>query len=293
MNITKYFYTHGDTDCLDRVKISELDTTRIKHTSKFYIDKFKTQIDSIQLEGNIAFLYAGGPSLHISEQQPGLNKFKSMSLDTSLVEPQFAVQETLAFMAHQYLKILHKNNNIKYVSINSNTCASSMFSLYEANDLIHNKKFDHVIIVAEERTRPDTIRLFNELHIDLKVGEGFALMVLSKNGNGSFINNCKWEYLFDVNPFKVTEVGYRKVYTAANYTKIHGTGTKVNDDAEGWLHLLEAPVISYKNEIGHTQGASALIEICKVLDDDTITGTVCCMASGLGNMYGSVLLNKA
>lgn len=292
MNVNEYFYVHGDVLCEDRIKISEFDITKIKHTSKFYINKFKVQLENIQLNGKIAFLYAGGPSSHSSERNPSTNKFRNMSLNTDVVEPQFAVQETLGFMAHQYLKVLSKKNNIDYVSINSNTCASSMFSLYEAYDLIHNKNYDNVIIITEERTRPDTIRLFYELNIDLKLGEGFALMVLSKNNTGVLIDNCKWEYSFNVNPFKTTEEGYKKIYSKADYIKIHGTNTSTNDKAEAWLYSLNKNIISYKHEIGHTQGASALIEICKVLDDNTITGSICCMASGLGNMYGSIVLYK-
>ena len=293
MYVNSYFYEHGTIDCGDRVKIEGLEDSSIKHTSKYYIDKFKNKLQDIRLEGKVAFLYAAGPATHTSEKLPLTPKFNEMSLRIDSGPAQLAVQETVAFMAHLYLKVLNKNNEISFFSMNANTCASSMFSFYEAYQLLHYKDFDHVIIISEERTRPDTIRSFNELNINLKLGEGFGCIILSNVKSNNKISDCKWEYLFNNNPFKSVEEGYRKIYTDADHIKIHGTLTSANDSAEEWLYTLNKHIIGYKNEIGHTQGASFLIEMCKVLDDTSITGTICCMASGLGNVYGSALLTKS
>ena len=51
-------------------------------------------------------------------------------------------------------------------------------------------------------------------------------------------------------------------------------------------------VLGYKDKIGHCQGASGLIELCMVLDDDKLKGKILCTASGLAGFYGSCLVEK-
>jgi hypothetical protein len=186
---------------------------------------------------------------------------------------------------HRWIGMMNGRDNVRYANINGNTCASSMYSLYEAERLL-NDGFDEVVIIAEEKTSYNTLRIFDEMKIDLKVGEGCAVIHL---GKGEGISECKWEYEYNRNPFGVTESGYKKVYTECDWINPHGTGTEPNENAEGFY---DKPQLRYKEKIGHTQGVSGLIEVCMVLDEPDVDGRVLCVSSGLGNWYGSCIVQK-
>lgn len=286
MIINDYFYVHGTKVLKDRIAIEGLEG---EHTTNFYIRMFKERLDSINLKGRTAVLYAAGPVSHSAELTVSVPDFKDHSVHCGIVDAQPAIKGLAAYMFHRYLKILNKSNDISYINANCNTCASSMYSVLEANQLLQSE-YDHVIVIAEEQTRPDTLRLFNEMRIPILLGEGFACVVFSAGLEGSsIITDCKAGYQFDSNPFKTTEEGYKSVYTPSDYCKVHGTGTTVNDIAESFI---EDDIINYKKTIGHTQGASTLIELCMVLDDTEIQGTVLNLASGLGGYYGGFVVNK-
>jgi 3-oxoacyl-(acyl-carrier-protein) synthase len=100
--------------------------------------------------------------------------------------------------------------------------------------------------------------------------------------------------------------------------KTHGTGTKSNDIAEKTaldLILRKFIATSYKPRIGHTMGASGLLETCLLLDDLAIGvvpkilnrtskddrylsedaenpgGLILSLAAGMGNVYSAALLS--
>ena len=171
-----------------------------------YIRLLKDYITGIELKGKTAVLYAGGALLSSSEARNTVDKgnLRRRGQDSTI-----AVKEMAAYSMHRWIGELKDKDKIEYASIDGNTCASSIYSLYEAEKLMNNG-FDEVIIIAEEKTSYNTLRVFKESMIDLEVGEGIAVIHLTKDGND--IHSCKWEYEYNRHPFGVTESGYRKIW---------------------------------------------------------------------------------
>jgi hypothetical protein len=285
MVLTNYFYEVSTTVLEDRVELLE---ERSGYMTAMYSKRFKDQINSIQLDGKIAVLYVGGAGIHNAETREYKGNYEC-SVDVQ--EDGAVIKKLQAYMMHRYIGMLHNSgNNVTYANVSSDTCASSMYSLYEAERLLKDKTVDHVVIIAEEKTSRDTIRIFHEHHIEVKPGECFALAVFSREGEGTTVGSCKWEYSYNRNPFLVNEEGYRKVATACDVVKGHQTGTEQNDNAE--KAVFGDNIVGYKSKIGHCQGASGLIEVLLVIDDEDIAGNVLCTASGLGGFYGSCLVEK-
>ena len=283
MKVIKYFHTFSEKHLEDRVELIE---NREAYMNVEYIKMFKEQLNSIKLDGKVAFLYAGGVGVHNSE---GRNYEGKLEFTQPLLKDGLVIKNLQAYMMHRYIGMLVKNgNDITYANINSNTCASSLHSVYEAERLLNDNTVDYVIIVAEEKTSFNTIRIFKEYEIDVKPGEGFACLVLSNEKDGTQITDSKWEYSYSNNPFLVSPEGYKKVYTKTKEVKGHKTGTEQNDVSEKEVF---GETFGYKDRIGHCQGASGLIEICMVLEENTKTN-VLCVASGLGGFYGSCVVNK-
>lgn len=284
MVLTNHFYKVGREELVDRVQLLE---NRTQPMTAQYTKMFKKELHGIKLEGRVAVLYAGGAGVHNAE---GRNYSGSFTSTQPIMEAGPVIKDLQAYMMHRYISMLINNNNIVYANINSNTCASSLYSIYEAEQLIEKGVVDHAIIISEEKTSLNTMRIFHEHNIPLKIGEGFACAVLSKIGVGTIIRDTKWEYKYNRNPFLVDEEGYSKVYTECDVVKGHQTGTVQNDEAE--KAVFGDKVFGYKKDVGHTQGASGLIELCMLLDDESVKGNVLCTASGLGGFYGSCVVEK-
>jgi len=282
MKIQSYKYIHGTINEEDRIGLLQ---DRKNYMTDQYIKIFKEYLSNIKLEGNTALLYAVGISKPQGEDREIPLDFE---FSISRGETRVSVKDLTAYMAHKYMKILSKNNNITFMDINSNSCASSMYSIFHANILLELGIVDNVIIVAEEKTSYSTLRVFKQSNIDIKLGEGAAFIVLTK---GNDISNAKWYAEYNSNPFMTTVNGYKQVFTKADIIKVHGTGTEVNNKAEQEAYK-GYKILNYKNKIGHCQGASALIELLLAYEDKSIKGKVLCVASGLGGFYGSCILNK-
>lgn len=283
MVISKYFYEVGKFLFDDRVELVQDRTT---YMTTDYINKFSDSIKQIKLDGKIGVMYAAGASLHQGESRIYTGSYTN-SLEIQPSGP--IIKELTAYMLHKYIGLVHGNNDVVYANINSNTCASSMYSIWEAKQLIDNGTIDHAVIISEEKTSFNTIRIFYEHHINIRPGEGFALIVVSKNGEGPKLLDAKWEYSYNKNPFLVNTDGYTKVKCEADMVKGHKTGTDQNDLAEQEVF---GSTFGYKDKIGHCQGASGLIELCLILDDNKLNGRILCTASGLGGFYGSCLVEK-
>lgn len=250
-----------------------------------YTKLLKEYITSIKLTGKTAVLYAGGVLLSASEARncADMGIFRRTAQTSTL-----AIKELSAYSMHRWIGLIPNRELVAYANINGNTCASSLYSLYEAEQLLNNG-FDDVVVIAEEKTSYNTLRVFYENRIELEIGEGVAIIHLTKNGND--VHSCKWEYEYNTNPFGVTANGYSKIWQQCEYVKPHGTGTSNNEQAE--LEIIgKVPQIRYKEQIGHCQGASGLIEICMLLDNSEIRGRVLCIAAGMGGFYGSCLVEK-
>lgn len=277
MKVLSYKYILPNEDGV----VEELDHNT--YTTNGYMELVGEYVKSLKLSGKVAFLYIGGATLPASESRVANTKkeYRVNIQDSGLV-----IRELSAFMMHKWIGMLDDRDRIHYANINANTCASSMYSLYEAEQLLSNG-YDEVVILGEEKTSYNTLRLFDEMGIDLKIGEGFVCMHL---GKGEDITNCKWEYEWNRNPFGTTASGYEMVVTECDYIKPHGTGTDNNESAEKSI-TKDLPQLRYKEKYGHTQGISGLLEICCVLDEP-VEGNVLCVSSGMGGFYGSCIVHK-
>lgn len=283
MVISKYLYEVGKFPYEDRIELLE---DRSTYMTADYIDKFRDEINRIKLDGRVGVMYAAGASLHQGESR----NYTGQYTNTLEIQPSGPIiKELTAYMLHKYIGLLNDKNDVVYANINSNTCASSMYSIWEAKQLIDNGTIDHAVIISEEKTSFNTIRIFYEHHINVRPGEGFALIVVSKDGEGVPLLDAKWEYSYNRNPFLVNTDGYTKVKCECDIVKGHKTGTEQNDDAEREVF---GHTVGFKDKIGHCQGASGLIELCLALDNPAMQGKILCTASGLGGFYGSCLVEK-
>jgi len=241
-----------------------------------------------------AFLYPAGPVVHHSD---GRNIGNLLSYSEIAIKSQAGL--SLFTLAKRFPGI-----DFDYASINGNTCASSLHSLHEAYDLIHNKNYDNVIIYAQDLVEKSQLLLFKQLGINIVCGDGVAAMHLTKEKtDNSIAEVLDTSWIFnnaDTSPMSVSRDGYIKTLSELNlgnvdYVKPHGTGTGRNDiEEEQAIQELFGDIkkFYYKKDIGHTQGASAIIETCLVLDEMSSNETAVVIASGLGGFYGSAYIRK-
>lgn len=277
MKVLSYKYIKPNEDGV----VPELD--RHGYMTTQYIDMMYDYVTGLELKGKVAVLYAAGAVVTASEAR---NHSKENPYREPTKESSIVIRELAAYSMHKWIGLMKGRDNVRYANINGNTCASSMYSLYEAEQLL-NSGFDEVVIIAEEKTAANTLRIFDEHSIDLKVGEGCVIMHL---GHGEGISQCKWEYEYNRNPFGVTQSGYSRIISKCDVIKPHGTGTENNESAESVYG--DTPQLRYKEQYGHTQGVSGLLEVCMVLDEDLKGVDVLCISSGLGGFYASCIVHK-
>jgi hypothetical protein len=234
----------------------------------------------IRLTRPTAFIYVDGTS--ISQSEAGLSK------GTEQYVP--AIKGSSSYIAHQWCSEFENKEHLKSIEVVAGTCASGILALKRADELILSGKVEEVIIIGQERTTPDTVRLFRELGIDVTCGDGFVYMRLEA---GFDITRIQWKWAYNNNPFTFTKTDLDTLIPAyrIGYVKLHGTGTETNTAAEAGLAQLATPLL-YKPQIGHTQGISSLLETCLVLDDKNIRGRILVTANGLGGYYGAFTLTK-
>ena len=271
MKISNYYY-----------KVDELPVSGYMHQE--YGSYIKEWAGSIKVLGNrVALLYAGGPVVHHSDIR-NINELADKS--------NVAIKTQLGYNVFNVAKML--NIEFEYVSINGNTCASSMYCLHEANRLIA-EGFTDVIIIAMDMKNKTQDLLFTQLGIDIKCSSGIALIHLTSGDTGIAVRKTTWKWNNDRSPMTVSKDGYRKVLEefegVFDWYKVHGSGTVVNTDCEYSL-LDSSKIIEYKSIIGHTQGASTLVELCMLLEDDSVNGRILMLASGLGGFYGGAEVIK-
>ena len=287
MFVIDYFYKVPTVDKNDHIEIEGI------NREDYATDQYRRIAPTIKLTKPTAVLYAGGASISQSENRNASNVPDKYAGTVSYQDSQIFIKEINAYSMHKWIGDMKNNEFVVYASINGNSCASSMYSLYEAERLLNNDEVEEVIIIAEERTSFNTIRIFKEHYIPLTVSDGLAIVRLSKsdNGNNIEITDTKWKYEWNRNPFGVTKKGYLTIDNKTDMVKLHGTGTPANNKAEEVL-TTNKDSINYKSKIGHSQGASALLELCMAIDDENAKGDILCVASGLGGFYGSCILHK-
>jgi hypothetical protein len=237
---------------------------------------------NVKLIRPTAFIYIDGTTVHQSEA--GLTK----GIDQYVV----AIKGTSPYVAHQWCSTFENKEFLTSMEVVNGTCASAIQAIYRADQILRDPMNDaeEVIIIGHERITPDTVRLFKELRVDITCGDGFVYMRLER---GHEIAKPVWKWAYNENPFTFTRETLNTLipHYRIGYVKLHGTGTPSNDEAEADLAKIGTP-LTYKPTVGHTQGISALLETCLILDDPNIRGRILVTANGLGGYYGAFTLTK-
>jgi len=240
-----------------------------------------SQLD-IELTKPTGFIYVEG--FAISQAESGV---------TNKVTGKYtvAVCSGTSFIMHKWLSTFKNKHFIRAATNTTGTCASGMQALHIAREWMETGVCEEVILIGGERITEDTIRLFKELRIGILCGDGFVYMKLGRGGVD--IEHTKWRYAYNANAFSFTAETLNNLipWYPVNYVKLHATGSPSNDAAEEDLAKLGIP-ITYKQNIGHTQGISSLLELCIVMADDSIRGSILVVANGVGGFYGSCTINK-
>lgn len=265
----------------------DVELDRNKYMTQEYGKYMKEFAESIS-GSNCALLYAAGPAIHHSDSR----NFECNPAGYVVVKSQ------VGFNIMNVAKMF-KNVEFEYVSINANTCASSMHCLYEAKQLLGN--YDKVIIVAMEMTEASQILLFEQLGVEVVCGDGMAVVVLNNTAGLAKIEDVSWKWNNDRSPMSVSKEGYLKVLAEldtndVSVVKPHGTGTNRNDEAETEalkeVGLSDIDTKLYKKDIGHTQGASTIVELGMLLDEISSGTKALLLASGMGGFYGGCTMWK-
>lgn len=266
---------------------------RQTYMTQSYLKLLGNSIQNLKLDGSVGLLIAGGPASHHSE---------SRVIDDKYIEGSVVIKSQLGYSTYLIAKVL--GIEFDYININTNTCSSSMHCIYEAYRLIHNEGYDHVVVVAMEQTEESQLLLFKQLNIDLVCGDGVAFAVFSsdkyRNGMSAVVDSVAFTWRLENHPMYVSMEGYLKLISKlntedVNIVKPHGTGTGVNELAEksAILECLpNAKVVGYKELIGHTQGASSLIELLMLVEELQVGDKAIVLASGLGGFYGGCTVSK-
>ena len=277
MRIIDYSYITG-TELKDNIfTIPELDR------EKPAVQQFVELGDlNIELSCPTALICIDGTVVHQSEA----------GLITANAKYAPAIKRTSVYAAHEWASSFKNIEWLVSMEIVNGTCAAAIQAVHRANQMLMDPMSDvkEVIIIGHERICPDTVRLFKELGINIRCGDGLVYMKL---GVGYDITRVEWKWAYNSNPFTFTQETLTTLVPSyrIGYVKLHGTGTPSNTEAEKVLEELATP-LTYKQVIGHTQGISALIETCLVLDDPKIRGRILVTANGLGGYYGAFTLTK-
>lgn len=286
-----YQYIKPTVNCGDHIEIDGLSRSCVA------TDWFRSKVEPPVLTRATAVLTTGG--FASQSEARDMTKINSRFLGSVPVQkPLMAIKESSSYSLHKWVDNMVHNELVVYASVSANTCATSFYLLREAEELLSNGTAEEVIVIAEERTTFSTLRIFKEHRIPLVCGDGFAIIRLTlkdrHNKAKASITDTKWKYSYNTNPFKPTSNGYALVDTEKHVdnVKLHGTGTDHNTEAEEVLLHSGRKSVEYKSQIGHTQGTSGLLELCMAIDDSNVNGDTLCVASGLGNFYGSCILHK-
>lgn len=276
MYVEKYIWLAGKIE-LDRSKYMTQELGK-------YLKEFAEGVTG----KNVALLYAAGPIIHHSDSR----NFECNNSGVVVAKSQVGLN--VMSVAKMF-----KNVEFEFVSVNGNTCASSMYSLYEAQRLL--EEYDKVIVVAMEMTEASQILMFEQLGVDVVCGDGLGVLVLNSSSGIARIDEVVWKWNNDRSPMSVSKEGYLKVLNELalndiDIIKPHGTGTNRNDEAENEaideIGLGHATKKMYKREIGHTQGASTAIELGMLLDEMSSGTKGLVLASGMGGFYGGCTVWK-
>jgi hypothetical protein len=237
---------------------------------------------NVELTKDTGFIYVDG--FTISQAESGVSRNDSTKYLVALTCGT-------SYIMHKWIGSFKNPEHIKVATTTSGTCSSGVQALTIANSWLDSGICEEVIIIGGERTSKETLRSFREIKIKLMCGDGFVYMKLGAGGND--IVDSRFDFVYNRNAFYFTRDNLNTLIPSypVDYVKLHGTGTPSNTEAEVDLAALATP-IAYKQDIGHTQGISSLLEVCMVLSDDSIKGTILAVANGAGGFFGACTINK-
>ncbi len=299
MKLAHYFYQTATIQQNNALYIADTLPLRDRYMSDVHVKLYAKELEVFRgsKELKSALLYLGGGLEHHS-----LSRYHQCH--TELPRSTAVVKSQVGYAAHKYALLI---GNIDYLSINANACASAMYAIYEAQNLIFKEGFDEVFIVGEEWVEPNELLLYQQLGIGITCSDGFVVARFVKADQACFISDplfakATWLFHQESACLSFSKAGYTKVlqnykYDQIDIVKTHGTGTDNNNEAEDGAIadvLGNVQKLYYKQSIGHSQGVSALLEICVSMDDETLKNkTILALASGLGNFYGGVLYRRS
>ena len=285
MRIASYWYKVGDCITDLGVEISGIDRDSVSYSAyKKYTDEYTKKVTPIG-NGKQALIVVGGPMSTHSDVRNVLGTAKSSGI---------AVKMIGGYGAYNIARMF-KNFNFEFIDIDAMTCASGVSAIHKANQLLCQGYTD-VIVYAADIIEETQLLLFKQLGVDLLCGDGVGILHISTKGK-YHISGTSFCYNNDISPMSVSSEGYKKVINSLNtegvdLIKMHGSGTNRNTEVEyEAVKGFDCKKIEYKSEVGHTQGASSIVEICMMLDREEFTKALV-LASGLGGFYGGCIINK-
>jgi len=222
-----------------------------------------------------------------------------------------------------YAKDLANEFSLSELTMTINTaCTSSANALLEAKNFINAGVVEYVIVVGLEVYSPVMSSGFYSMDLlsptkpkpfakdrdGLVLGEGVGAMLLGKEKSswelvGGF-SNCNSETITSVSSSgdECVEVMQTALKNCALHVeeitaiKAHATGSWANDEAEmnaiKKVFKKEPTIITLKQHIGHTIGASGILEIAYLLQKSEQNGTIMCNYFGFGGNNISLILRK-
>ncbi len=222
-----------------------------------------------------------------------------------------------------YAKDLANEFGLSSFTMTINTaCTSSANALLEAKNLIEAEIVEYVIVVGLEvfspvmssgfysmdLLSPTKPKPFDKNRDGLVLGEGVGAMLLGQDNSpwelvGGF-SNCNSETITSVSSSgeECVEVMNQALKSSALHVeditaiKAHATGSQANDEAEmnaiKKVFKKEPTIITLKQLLGHTIGASGVLEIAYLLQNSEQSGTIMCNYFGFGGNNTSLILRK-
>ncbi len=222
-----------------------------------------------------------------------------------------------------YAKDLADEFGLSGFTMTINTaCTSSANALLEAKNLIKAGIVENVIVVGLEifspvmssgfasmdllsKTKP---KPFKKDRDGLVLGEGVGAILLGSQESpwellGGF-SNCNSETITSVSSSgdECVEVMNNALENCSLHVeditviKAHATGSQANDEAEmnaiKKVFKKEPTIMSLKQHIGHTIGASGVLEIALLMKDEFKNGIFMCNYFGFGGNNISLILRK-
>ena len=194
---------------------------------------------------------------------------------------------------------------VDHISTDASACASSLKVLMDVHNLINNYGFTRVIVLSgEDAVNNLSLEFFGEAGASIQANQDMQPSAFDGKNQGFYLGQGAVLAIFESTParepvgkflgaYSASEDntnplgqrddgdGYRKAIEGALWVaktpadsvymvKTHGTGTPVNNAAEKTAlqrSLPEFIATSYKPRIGHTMGASGLLETALMLRD--------------------------